>query len=531
MPFTASRSQPPTAMVVCPHYLASNAGLNVLSRGGNAVDAAIATQAALAVVYPHMTGLGGDGFWLGYQAGAEQLYGLNGSGRAGGSCDLALFARLGLEAIPQRGPQAAITVPGGVAAWGEVHQRFGRLPWADLLQPAIALAEQGYPISASQTHWTRVNQAHLAAYGGGSNPFLPGGRVPAAGSQITNQPLGETLRRLASAGPQDFYQGEIAAELVAYLGELGGWLSTDDFARHTTTWVDPIATTYRGYQVCQLPPNTQGFTVLQMLNVLEGFNLRALGHGTADYYHLLVEATKLAFADRDRWLGDPAFTEIPLARLISKPYGDRRRTRLSMAVAQNSSALAVGGDTAYTAVVDSEGNAVSIIQSNYFDFGSAVVPPDLGFTLQNRGALFSLDASHPNALAPGKRPFHTLMPGLVLNGEGRPYLVLGTMGGEGQPQTQLAMLTRMLDFGFDPQTAIDLPRWVWGRTWGEATTQLAMESRIPQPVQQELTARGHQVTVVPAWADQMGHAHAILVSAAGLQGGCDRRSDGAIACL
>ncbi|MBE9109350.1 gamma-glutamyltransferase [Nodosilinea sp. LEGE 07298] len=531
MSFSTSHPQQPTAMVVCPHYLASTAGSNVLSQGGNAVDAAIAVQAALAVVYPHMTGLGGDAFWLGYHTGSGQLYGLNGSGRAGAGCDRAAFARLGLGTIPQRGPQAAITVPGGVSSWGEAHQRFGHLPWADLLQPAIELAEQGYPISASQSHWTRVNQGHLEAYGGANNPFLPGGTVPEAGVQVTNRPLGKTLRRLATAGPQDFYQGEIAASLIAYLDSLGGLLSPDDFARHTTTWVDPISTTYRGYQVCQLPPNTQGFTVLQMLNVLEGFNLHTIGHGTADYYHLLVEATKLAFADRDRWLGDPDFSDIPLTELISKSYGDRRRAQLSMAVAQHYPALEVGGDTTYTAVVDGEGNAVSIIQSNYFDFGSAVVPPDLGFPLQNRGALFSLSPDHPNTLEPGKRPFHTLMPGLVLDSQSRPYLVLGTMGGEGQPQTQLALLTRMLDFGFDPQTAIDLPRWVWGRTWGEATTELAVESRIPVDVQQALAGRGHQLKVVPAWADQMGHAHAIQINADGLRGGCDPRSDGAIAHL
>lgn len=521
----------PTAMVVCPHYLASKAGLNILSQGGNAVDAAIAVQAALSVVYPHMTGLGGDGFWLGYHALSGQLYGLNGSGRAGSGCDRAHFARLGLAAIPQRGPQAVITVPGGVSSWGEAHQRFGQLPWADLLQPAIALAEGGYPVSQSQAYWTGVNRDHLQAYGGTKNPFLPSGTVPRAGSQMTNQPLGATLRRLAIAGPQDLYQGDLAAKLVTYLSTLDGWLTQEDFARHSATWVDPIDTHYRGYRVCQLPPNTQGFTVLQMLNILEGFNLHTVGHGTADYYHLLVEAIKLAFADRDRWLGDPDFTDIPITELISKSYGDRRRARLSMATAQSYPALQVGGDTTYTAVVDGEGNAVSVIQSNYFDFGSAVVPPDLGFVLQNRGSLFSLDADHPNTLEPGKRPFHTLMPGLVLNGEGHPHLVLGTMGGEGQPQTQLALLTRMLDFGFDPQTAIDLPRWVWGRTWGEATTQLAMENRISAEVRQELVSRGHQVTEAPAWAEKMGHAHAILVDSEGLQGGCDRRSDGAIACL
>ncbi|MGB3200350.1 MAG: gamma-glutamyltransferase, partial [Nodosilinea sp.] len=362
------------------------------------------------------------------------------------------------------------------------------------------------------------------------NPFLPNGKLPKAGSQATNRPLGATLRRLATAGPQDFYQGEIAATLVHYLSSLGGLLSLDDLARHQTTWVDPISTTYRGYRVCQLPPNSQGFTVLQMLNLLEGFSLPTVGHGTADYYHLLVEATKLAFADRDRWLGDPDFSDIPLAELISKPYGDRRRARISMAIAQPAPAPEIGGDTTYTAVVDGAGNAVSIIQSNYFDFGSAVVSPDLGFPMQNRGSLFSLHPNHPNTLEPGKRPFHTLMPGLVMDGD-HPYLVLGTMGGEGQPQTQLALLTRTLDFGFDPQTAIDLPRWVWGRTWGEATTQLAVESRIPADVQQKLTRRGHQLTVAPAWAEQMGHAHMIQIGAEGLRGGCDPRSDGAIACL
>ncbi|MEA5448731.1 gamma-glutamyltransferase [Leptolyngbya sp. CCNP1308] len=520
----------PTAMVVCPHYLASTAGLNVLSQGGNAVDAAIATQAALSAVYPAMTGLGGDGFWLGYQARTGQLYGLNGSGRAGASCDRDRFSHLGLDSIPQRGPQAVITVPGGVSAWGEMHQRFGRLPWSDLLVPAIALAEQGYPCSKSQAHWTRVNAEFLQAYGGENNPFLPGGEVPAAGEKVANAPLGKTLRRLASVGFQDFYQGQIAEQIVDYLGDLGGWLTRNDFARHSATWVDPISTPYRGHQVFQLPPNTQGFTVLQMLNVLEGFNLHTVGHGTADYHHLLVEATKLAFADRDRWLGDPDFNDIPLGELISKSYGDRRRARLSMAVAQNYSTSACGGDTVYIAVVDGEGNAVSTIQSLYFDFGAAVVPPELGFPLQNRGALFSLDPNHPNSLEPGKRPFHTLMPGLVLK-NGRPYLVVGTMGGEGQPQTQLALLTRMLDFGYSPQTAIDLPRWLWGRTWGEASTRLAMENRIPAEIRHALERRGHQVTAAPAWAEQMGHAHAIQVNANGLLGGCDRRSEGAIACL
>lgn len=517
-------------MVACPHYLASEAGLSILQQGGHAVDAAIAVNAALSVVYPHMTGLGGDGFWLIYQAAANQVYGLNGSGRAGRNITREIFTEAGLDAIPQRGPQAVITVPGGVAAWGLAHSRFGRLPWARLLQPAIDLAEQGYPVSASQAHWTGVNAERLLTYGSAGNPFLPGGEPPKPGDVFVNPPLAHSLRQLANDGPTAFYQGDLAQQMVAYLHSLGGRLTLGDLASHTATWVDPISTTYRGYRVCQLPPNTQGFTVLQMLNLIEPLDLRAMGQGSADYYHLLVEATKLAFADRDRWLGDPDFREIPVQELISKDYGDRRRANLTMTQAQPYSAGIVGGDTTYSAIVDREGNAASVIQSLYFDFGSAVVPPALGFPLQNRGALFSLDPDHINALEPGKRPFHTLMPGLVLRADGRPAWVLGTMGGEGQPQTQMALLTRVIDFGLAPQPAIDLPRWLWGRTWGEASTGLTMEGRIPARVQQVLQERGHQVKSAPDWTDKMGHAHMIYLDpvTGALTGGCDRRSDGSV---
>ncbi|MGF1571145.1 MAG: gamma-glutamyltransferase [Nodosilinea sp.] len=522
-------TQPHQGSVVCPHYLASAAGRRILHQGGSAVDAAVAVNAVLSVVYPHMTGLGGDGFWLIYQRQTNRVYGLNGSGRAGGQVTRQRFAEQGLTTIPQRGPKSVITVPGGVSAWASAQGRFGRLPWAQLLQPAIELAEAGYPVSASQAGWTRLNAPLLRDYSDRFLPFLPGGEPPQAGEILTNPTLAATLRQLATGGPEAFYRGDIARQIVAYLKSLGGWLTEADFADHTSTWVDPITTRYRGYTVGQLPPNTQGFTVLQMLNLIEPFDLQAMGHGSADYYHLLVEATKLAFADRDRWLGDPAFHDIPLDQLISKGYSDRRRPRISMTQAQHPPAGRIGGDTVYSAVVDGEGNAVSVIQSLYFDFGSAVVPPGLGFALQNRGALFSLEASHINALEPGKRPFHTLIPGLVLNGDGTPYLVLGTMGGEGQPQTQLALLTRVLDFGFTPQAAVELPRWVWGRTWGEANTGLTMEGRISATVRQELSHRGHPVNVAPDWTDKMGHAHMIRIDpmTQALTAGCDPRSDGA----
>ena len=518
-----------SGMVVCPHYLASEAGLGILRRGGSAVDAAIATNAALGVVYPHMTGLGGDAFWLMYDAQSKKVLGLNGSGRAGRQVTREVYTDKGFSTIPQRGPLAANTVPGAVDSWWQAHQRFGRLPWEDLLQPAIDLAEQGFPVSDSQRHWTKENAVPLMEYSGGNNPFLPHGELPEAKGIFKNPALAAAMGNLAAGGVDAFYRGKIAREIVAYLQKQGGLLTEEDFADHTSSWVEPISTTYRGYRVYEMPPNCQGFTVLQMLNLLEPFDLQRIGHNTADYYHLLVEATKLSFADRDRWLSDPEFVEIPIAELVSKDYCDRRRARINMSIAQTFPAGIFGGDTTYSAFVDSEGHCVSLIQSLYFDFGSAVVPSRLGFPLQNRGSFFSLDPQHINTLEPGKRTFHTLMPGLVMNEEGSPYLVFGTMGGEGQPQTQMALLTRVLDFGFDPQTAIDLPRWLWGRTWGDDTTGLTLEGRIAESVRAELKERGHEVKPAPDWTEKMGHAHMIQIDSSRgiLRGGSDPRSDGA----
>jgi len=518
-----------SGMVVCPHFLASEVGAQILRAGGNAVDAAIATQAALGVVYPHMTGLGGDAFWLIYDAQTQSLYGLNGSGRAAAAATCEFYQSQGYGTIPQRGPLAAITVPGAIASWETAHQRFGHLDWSALLQPAIALARSGYPASGSQVYWTRQNHAHFQAYAADDCPFLPGGNLPQAGEMLTNRDLGNTLQRLAEAGAADFYTGAIATQITDYLQTVGGLLTQADFAAHQSNWVTPLTTTYRGYQVAQLPPNSQGFTVLQMLNLIEPVDLAAMGHGTADYYHLLIEATKLAFEDRDRWLTDPDFADIPIAELISKAYSDRRRQQLTLDTGSRNSATSIGGDTVYTAIADAAGNAVSVIQSVYFDFGAAVVVPGTGFVLQNRGCFFSLAADHINVLAPHKRTFHTLMPGMVLHPDGRPYLVLGTMGGEGQPQTQLALLTRLLDFGFDPQAAINAPRWLWGRTWGEAESGLTLEGRISATVRQALSDRGHPVITAPDWTAKMGHAHVIRIDQATQQytAGCDPRSDGA----
>ncbi|MGD1860091.1 MAG: gamma-glutamyltransferase [Leptolyngbyaceae cyanobacterium] len=529
MSLTPRSTQSTTGMVVCPQALASEVGAQILRAGGNAVDAAIAAQAALGVVYPHMTGLGGDAFWLIYDATTESLLGLNGSGRAAAAATPDDFARRGCRAIPQRGPLAALTVPGAVASWQAAHCRFGSLDWKQLLQPAINLARVGYPVTGSQIHWTRRDRPYFEQYSSSNCPFLPAGKLPQIGEQLTNPDLANTLQRLAAAGGEDFYTGAIAQQITDYLETVSGWLTPEDLAAHHSDWVTPLTTTYRGYEVAQLPPNSQGFTVLQMLNLIEPFDLTALGHGKADYYHLMVEVTKLAFADRDRWLTDPEFAEIPINELISPAYSDRHRQLLRLDCARPQVSPPVGGDTVYTAIVDDAGNAVSVIQSVYFDFGAAVVVPGTGFVLQNRGCFFSLDPNHINVLAPHKRPFHTLMPAMVMHSDGRPHLVLGTMGGEGQPQTQLALLTRLLDFGLDPQAAINAPRWLWGRTWGDSTAGLTLEGRIPAAVRQALSDRGHPVNAAPDWTEKMGHAHVIRLGdePGNCQAGCDPRSDGA----
>lgn len=515
-------------MVVCPHYLASQAGADVLRQGGTAVDATIAVQAALAVVYPHMTGLGGDAFWLVYEAATSTLQGLNGSGPTAHQATVAAYQQRGLTAIPQRGPLAAITVPGAVESWGRAHQRWGVLPWGELLQPAIALAQTGYPVSGSQAHWTRQDLTHFQIHSPQGCPYLPQGQVPRAGDMLRNPDLGHTLTHLAQAGAGALYQGALGTAIADHLADLGGLLTAADLAQYQSSWVTPIATTYRGHRVYTLPPNSQGFTLLQALNIVEGVDLAALGHGTAAYYHLMVEALKLAMADRDRWLTDPAWTAIPLEELIAKDYGDRQRQRIDWHRAATYQPGAVGGDTVYTAVVDGAGNGVSVIQSLYFDFGSTVVVPQTGIVLQNRGSFFTLEPHPVNTLAPGKLPFHTLMPSLVMAGD-RPRYILGTMGGEGQPQTQLALLTRMIDFAMDPQGAIAAPRWLWGRTWGESTVGLTLEGRIPAPVQSALAALGHGVRSAPDWTATMGHAHAIALDpdTGELTAGCDPRSDGA----
>ncbi|TBL70747.1 gamma-glutamyltransferase [Paenibacillus thalictri] len=514
------------AMVVSPHRLATAAGARILERGGNAFDAAVAVSSCLAVVYPHMTGMGGDSFWMTYHTDEKEIRGYNGSGRSGYKADLQAFA--GLASIPTRGPLSAVTVPGMVDAWAAVLGEYGRLPFGDVLQPAIDYAAGGFPLSCDQYENTRLHAEMLSRSPVTSRVYLPQGAVPKAGSRFVQRELAGSLREIAANGRDAFYKGALAAEITGFLRQQGGLLTADDFADHRGDWVTPLSSGYRGCDVFQMPPNSQGFVGLMALNILERFDFSAVEHGSKEYYHLLIEALKLGFSDRNEVLTDPEFSQIPLDRLLSKRYAaELAQTIQPGRTAGEPAGQAMGSDTAYAAVTDKDGNAVSFIQSLYFEFGSGVAAGETGILLQNRGSFFSLDPNHVNTLKPRKRTFHTLMPAMACR-EGKPFLLYGTQGGEGQPQTQTAIFTRMFDYGMDPQQAVDEPRFVWGRTWGEPTQELKLESRIAESTAKWLAEAGHTVRVVGDFDGVMGHAHAIKMTEDGnLQGGADPRSDGA----
>lgn len=511
-------------MIASPHYLATQAGADILKRGGNAFDAAVAVSACLAVVYPHMTGLGGDSFWLMYSRHDRAIRAYNASGRSGYRATRKAFA--GEDRIPPRGPRSAVTVPGMADGWDAVQREYGKLTLADVLEAAIGYAEKGFPLSRSQHQHTAERYALLREMPVTSGIYTPGDRIPGAGERFVQRQLAGSLRKLAKGGRDVFYKGELGRSITEYLARNGGLLTADDFADHAGEWVEPLQGSYRGIELYQMPPNTQGFTGIMIPHILEPFDLRSIAHGSYEYCHLLVEATKLSFRDRNRVLTDPDFSPVPVQEFLSKDYGRHLSQQIDMRRAGSLAAPPAGGDTAYAAVVDGEGNAVSFIQSLYFEFGSGVTAGDTGILLQNRGSYFSLDPLHVNTLEPRKRTFHTLMPAMACKG-GKPHILYGTMGGEGQPQTQAALLTRMVDYGMDPQTAIDSPRWVWGRTWGEETEELKLEARIPEAVRDALARAGHQVRTVGDYDSVVGHAQAILIDDAGrLYGGSDPRADG-----
>ncbi|WP_445487824.1 gamma-glutamyltransferase [Niallia sp. 03133] len=513
------------SMVVSPHYLASQAGEQILEKGGNAFDAAVAVSACLAVVYPHMTGLGGDSFWLTYKAEDGKVRSYNGSGRSGANITRETYK--GKESIPFRGIESVITVPGMVDSWNAVISEYGSMTLEEVLQPAIEYAEKGFPLSNDQYENTVKSVELLKRNKETAEVFLPDGKVPNKFSRFVQKDLALTLKQLADKGRDDFYKGELAKRIISSLQEKGGYLTLADFAAHKGDWNEPLSSTYREYTMYQVPPNSQGFVGLMILNILENFDFSSIPYGSFEYYQLLVEAVKRSFQDRNDYLTDPEYNEIPLERLLSKAYAKEMADSISFERTIDFDSRPVGSDTAHAAVVDKDGNSVSFIQSLYFEFGSGIVAGDTGITLQNRGSFFSLDPNHVNTLEPQKRTFHTLMPAMAFK-ENKPYVLYGTQGGEGQSQTQTLLITRMLDYGLDPQEAISEPRFVWGRTWGEKTQELKIESRVSSNVLEKLQEVGHIVNCVESFDGIMGHANAILIDEQGfLYGGVDPRSDGA----
>jgi gamma-glutamyltranspeptidase/glutathione hydrolase len=487
--------------VATSHPLATQIGLETLKRGGSAADAAVAANAALGLMEPTGCGIGGDLFAIVWDAAGERLHGLNASGRSARALSLDRFRGMGLERIPSEGP-LCVTVPGAVDGWFELNSRFGRLTMAELLEPAIAYARDGFPVTEIIAGYWQKDAARFAHAPGFADVFMPQGRAPRAGESFRNPRLAATYALLGEHGRDAFYRGPIAAKIESYLRAQGGYLSAEDFAAHRSDWVDPVATRYRGYDVWELPPNGQGIAVLEMLNLLEAYDLGAMDWGGAEHLHLLIEAKKLAFEDRARFYADPAFAAVPVAELISKPYAERRRRQLSRDHAAASYApgdpvLSVG-DTVYLATADAAGNMVSLIQSNFRGMGSGMTPGELGFGLQNRGEAFSLVADHPNVFEPGKRPFHTIIPGFMTR-DGEPVLAFGVMGADMQPQGQVQVLCNLIDFGMNLQQAGDAPRL---RHDGSSDSQGAvmrdggtvfLESGFPAATVTELARMGHRL--------------------------------------
>lgn len=504
--------------------LATQIALEVLKRGGSAVDAAIAANAALGLMEPTGNGIGGDLFALVWDAGTGKLHALNASGRSPRGLSLSQFRELKLDAVPDFGP-LPVTVPGCVDGWFELHERFGRLPMSEVLGPAIRYAREGFPVSELIAYYWSAGEK-LREHPGFAETFLPGGKAPGKGDVFRNPMLAASLEKIAAGGREVFYRGEISSTIDAFCRRTGCYLRAEDLALHRSEWVDPISTNYRGFEVWQIGPNTQGATVLQMLNMLESLDVAGMEHNGTAYLHRMIEVKKIAYEDRARFFCDPEFASVPLERLLSKEYARERLKllnpkRASRTIAPGTGMEAVrelrseireadgmlrGGDTIYLAVADKDRNMVSLIQSNYRGFGSGLCPDGLGFCLQDRGALFSLQAGHPNVYEPGKRPFHTIIPGFVTRG-GKPWLAFGVMGGDMQPQGQVQVLCNLIDFGMNVQEAGDAARWYHtgssepsGRVGGVDAPDamkdggtVSLESGVLPETVRELSKMGHRI--------------------------------------
>jgi gamma-glutamyltranspeptidase/glutathione hydrolase len=514
-------------MVATSQPLASQVGLDTLKRGGNAVDAAIAMAAVLNVTEPNMTGIGGDAFVMVYSSKTKKLEGLNASGRAPRALTLEHFSSRKITQIPTTGMEP-VTVPGAFDGWVTLLERYGTMKLADLMAPAIGYAENGFPVMEKTAADWEPEVPRLKLTAAAAATYLVNDRAPKPGAIFYQKNLARTLRTLARGGRDAFYRGEIARSIVDYCQKNGGFLSVEDFASQKSEWVDPISTTYRGHTLYEMPPNGQGLTALLLLNMLEGLDLKAMRSEPVRYYHSVIEATKIAFADRNRYIADPAFAKTPVQVLLSKDYASRRRALIDPNKAIDPPSygdIKTGSDTTYFSVIDKDRNAVSFINSIFFAFGSAVVAGETGIVLQNRGAGFSLDPTHPNRLEPGKRPFHTIIPAMVFK-DGRLLMSYGVMGGDVQPQGHAQVFVNMIDRGMNLQQAIDAPRvrYISGRG-------VMMEDALTAPVIDALVARGHE-RVMPASGlthrTLMGGGQAIMIDPEtdALLGASDSRKDG-----
>ena len=527
----ASRSEVigQNGMVATSHPLATQIGLDILKQGGTAIDAAIAANIALGLMEPTGNGIGGDLFAIVWDANEKKLHGLNASGPAPKNISIDYFVKNGLNKIPSYGP-LPVTVPGAVDGWVKLHEKFGKMDFQSLFEPTIEYAENGFPVTETIAYYLARSKKRFENYPNFRDVWLKNGKMPAKGEIFKNPQLAKTLKIIADQGRAGFYEGHVATTMADFIQSQGGFLSYEDLSSFHSEWTPPVSSNYRGYDVWELPPNGQGIAALQILNILENYNIKKMGLYSAEYIHLFTEAKKLAFADRAKYYADPDFSKIPVQELISKSYAKDRAKLINLSEAAQTDQPGVleSGDTIYLTAADQYGNMISLIQSNYRGMGSGMMPPGLGFMLQDRGELFSLDKNHRNALEGGKRPFHTIIPAFVTK-DGKPFMSFGVMGGATQPQAHAQIIINMIDFGLNLQEAGDAPRIVHSgssQPTDEVMTDggsLSIESGFGKEIEKQLTKKGHNIKYEKGI---FGGYQAIMLEDGVYYGASETRKDG-----
>ncbi|MCX6590546.1 MAG: gamma-glutamyltransferase [Acidobacteria bacterium] len=517
-------------IVATSQTLAATAGAKVLEAGGNAIDAAIAANAAEGLMEPNANGIGGDLFAIVYEAKTKKIYALNSSGWAPTGLDVGLLESKGMKKMPNLGIYS-VTIPGAVAGWEALHKKFGKIAWNQLFDPAIHYAENGFPVTEIIGAGWKASQKKFEMSEEGKSVYMPGGKIPQVGEVFKNPRLAKTFRQIKAEGRNGFYRGPVAEAIVAESKRLGGTVTLGDLSEFQPEWVDPISTTYRGWTVYELPPNSAGIAALSMLNIMEKFPLADWGHNSTKALHLMIEAKKLAYADMLKYVGDPRFSKVPVAEMLSKDLATKHAAEIDLTKASCrvtpanliSMSRLPGADTTYMTITDAEGNMVSLIQSNFAGFGSGVVPQGVGFMLHNRGGLFTLDKNEPNTLAPRKRPLHTIIPAYMEKGDTR--IAFGIMGGWNQSQAHAQFVANVVDYGHNVQWAMEAPRFTKASFDG---CDVAIESRVSEATVGELKKMGHEVRVLGPYSQAMGKGQAVMRNAEGVAfGASDARGDGA----